>query len=199
MVGRRCYAATNKQTLNPHLRVSVSKNSFSFTSLRGKVPGMGIGFAVHGFIAAPGWYDQEPSLRVFTHNKAVIQSLPELDKDWPFIVRSMFALSPYRTKLEVSVPQYEHMLIHFAASYKDMYLLSADWILKFEAILKKLCAQRAVVYCDIGTRYEWHADWPSEDFLRNPPLLPRKWVLKCYEGGSKEIPYIEAIDGAYPQ
>jgi len=160
---------------------------------------MGIGIVVHGFITAPGWGDQLPSLRVYRHNKAVIQSLPALDPTWPFIVRSMFALSPYRTKLEVTVPQHEHQLIHFAASYKNMYILSADWIFKFEAILKRLWATKAVVYCDWSkVRYEWKADWSSEEFLHNPPLLPKNWNLKCSHSKGVEVAYSEAIEGKYP-
>jgi hypothetical protein len=160
---------------------------------------MGIGVVVHGFITAPGWGDQAPSLRVYRHNKAVIRSLPALDPDWPFIVRSMFALSPYRTKLEVSVPQYEHQLIHFAASYKDMHVLEAAWIFKFEAILKRLFATHAVVYCDWSKiRYEWEASWSSDEFLHDPPVPPKSWTLKCYKCGKAEIQYSEAIDRKYP-
>jgi len=107
---------------------------------------MGIGVAVHGVVKFPGWGNQAPSVRVLRHNRNVIRSLPALDPEWPFITRSMFAFAPYRPALDIAVPQYELALIHFAGSYKNLYLLSDDWIQKFETILGRLCAFRAIVY-----------------------------------------------------
>jgi hypothetical protein len=35
------------------------------------------------------------------------------------------------------VAQYENHVIHFAGDYKNMYLLEADWVRKFEAVLSR--------------------------------------------------------------
>jgi hypothetical protein len=157
---------------------------------------MGIGVAVHGVIQSPGWGNQAPSLKILKHNKSVIRSLPELDPEWPFITRSMFAFAPYRPSNDVTIPQYELALIHFAASYKNMYLLSLEWIRKFEAILGRLCCYNATVYNEFcQTQYVWDAKWSQENIFGDPPLPPQEWSLACYHRERKEIPYAEAIDG----
>jgi hypothetical protein len=159
---------------------------------------MGIGVVVQGYIAAPGWPPQPPSLRVYRLNKAVIQSLPTVDQDWPFIPRSMFALAPYGGKLERRAPQHEHMLIHFAASYKNMYALEAAWVHKFERILARLWWTEAVAYCEFSRiRYVWKSEWSAETFHHDPPILPTKWKLTCYKQEDKEMTTEAAIVGKY--
>jgi hypothetical protein len=163
-----------------------------------RIRGMGIGVAVHGVIEFPGWGRQAPSLRILRHNRNVIRSLPALDPEWPFITRSMFAFAPYRPTNEVTVPQYELALIHFAGSYKNLYFLSADWIRKFEGILGRLCWLKAIVYNEFSqVRYVWDPDWPMEHAMGVPPNPPQRWSLKCYQHGAKEISHAEAIEGPY--
>jgi hypothetical protein len=159
---------------------------------------MGIGIVVHGVIVAPGWANQEPSLRVHRHNRRVIRALPESDAEWPFLTRSMFSFVRLRKTFAHQTPQYEHALIHFAGDYKNMFVLEAAWIRKFEALLAKLCWYEAFVYHEwLKIRYHWAAQWTSESFLSNPPLPPSRWELKCHEMAGSEVPYAQAIEGPY--
>jgi hypothetical protein len=159
---------------------------------------MGIGVVVHGIIKAPGWGSQPASLRVYRLNKSVISALPAIDPHWPFITKSMFAFAPYRTDIDLPLPQYELQVIHFAATYKDMFILQADWIHKFERILAQLWWTDAVVYSDFSLiKYAWTSEWSEESFTHDPPTPPSKWKLACYKQEATPIPLKEAIDGTY--
>jgi hypothetical protein len=110
----------------------------------------------------------------------------------------MFAMGPYRPTYQVTVPQYETTLIHFAGSYKDMFILPTTWIRKFESILARLCCYRAIVYNEFtDIQYVWEAEWSAETFQSVPPKPAARWSLKCYKRGEKEVPHTETIDGMY--
>src|SRR2546426_3154599 len=115
---------------------------------------MGIGVIVHGFIVCPGWGHQVEDQRVFHHNKKVIEQLPVSDPEWPFLTRSMFSMLPLRTAVELCVPQYESQVIHFAGSYKDMFLATPEWLTKFEGLLSRLCWFSAIATI-WSQKYEW--------------------------------------------
>jgi hypothetical protein len=162
---------------------------------------MGIEVIVHGFIEAPGYGGQEPSRRVYRHNRAVIRSLPEVDEVWPFFTRSMFSILPLRNENSVRIPEYGSLVIAFGASYKDMHPgLDANWIHKFERLLSRLCWNRALVWNDFsGLKYVWKlsnsVQW--EGFFCDPPRPPTHWTLHCYQQHLDEIPKTDAIDGPY--
>jgi hypothetical protein len=158
---------------------------------------MGIGVIVHGFIDCLGYGPQANTQRVFDHNNKVIAEIPESDPELLFI-RDMFSVQPFRTSTDVEVPQYESQVIHFAGSYKNMYLLDAQWVKRFESILSKLCWFRAVAYLEFGLlRYEWEVDHKDigDQYDLIPPVPPKRWSFQCSQIKTKEISMIDAIDG----
>lgn len=159
---------------------------------------MGIGVIVHGFIRTPGWGTQDPSERCYAHNQRVIESLPASDPEWPFFTRSMFTIPPLRRSFAVQIPQYETAGIHFLGEYKNMYVLEAAWIRKFEGLLTRLCWIGAKVYVDFGgLLYEWEPSSPYDGCMSNPPIPPKLWKLTCSQLKLEPIPVESAIDGKY--
>src|SRR5262245_8687531 len=106
---------------------------------------MGIGVNVFGYISCPGYGWQEEDQRIYRQNRRVLAHVTLTDAEWPCIARHMFSMLPLWTEKNESIPQYEEQLIHFAASYKNMYWIEHAWFEKFENILGKLCWLRAVV------------------------------------------------------
>lgn len=161
---------------------------------------MGIGVIVHGFIESTGYGHQVESRRIYRHNRAVIRTLPELDTDWPFVTRSMFSLLPIRKKFEVSIPQYESLVIAFGASYKNMYVLEAAWIRKFERLLSMLCWDRAGAFLEFsGLHYRWDvpSDQQQSNYFADPPHPPRQWSLKVMKFDEMPLPLSENVVGTY--
>jgi hypothetical protein len=159
---------------------------------------MGNQLLVHGFIACPGWGQQEADRRVFHHNNKVIEQLPISDSQYPFFTKTMFSVLPLRTSLEQQVPQYETHLIHFAATYKDGVTLPADWLSKFESLLSKLCWYDATAICS-GYAYQWavNRQTADEQFELNPPIPCSKWRFDCIELLERPADKSVAIDGAF--
>jgi hypothetical protein len=60
---------------------------------------------------------------------AAIDALPVADTVWPFLSRSMFGFT--------ASPQYRDGIIHFGASYKDIWGHWIEWEAKFEALISK--------------------------------------------------------------
>ena len=159
---------------------------------------MGIGVVIHGYIECPGYAWQAEDKRIYRANRRVILGLPVSDPEYPFITRDMFSVLPLRPTLERRVAQYENHVIHFAGDYKNMYALDADWIRKFEAILSRLCWNRAVVTLDFSSfRYEWTVtDWNQKFAYRsNPPRPPTHWSFKCYRTELRPLAAGEAVNG----
>ena len=161
---------------------------------------MGIGVIVHGYIECPGYGWQGADKRVFHQNRRVIDRLPESDPEWPFFTRNMFSILPLRASLEQCIPQYEEQIIHFAGSYKNMFVLEAVWLSKFERLLSKLCWFSAVAIVEFSKlRYEWSVDIEAvaDQYRCDPPVPPDKWSFRCCRFDLRSIPQNEAIDGTF--
>jgi hypothetical protein len=159
---------------------------------------MGVGVVMHGFIECPGFAWTPETKRIYRANRRVILGLPVSDPEWPFITRDMFSLLPLRPKWERHVAQYENQIIHFAGDYKNMIVLEADWVRKFEALLSRLCWYQAVVELEFTRlRYEWRVsfDHTGERYRGNPPRPPTEWSFACCSMERKPLPLGEAIDG----
>lgn len=78
-----------------------------------------------------------------TTNKKAILALPTVD-DWPFLVQEMFSFPRFR--MDGSVGQTN--VIHFGMSYKGVEYEWSEWINKFEALLKSMYWQSAVVHLE---------------------------------------------------
>src|SRR5262249_33860714 len=124
---------------------------------------MGVNVVVHGFIETPGLGYSEVMRPMHQQNCAVINSLPVTDDEWPFFTQSMFSVPELGSDQDpvrgLRAPYYESIVIAFAGSYKNMYLLDAAWIRKFERLLSRLCWLRARVYNDFGSvAFTWDVD-----------------------------------------
>ncbi|MFO1512513.1 MAG: hypothetical protein U1F83_06300 [Verrucomicrobiota bacterium] len=159
---------------------------------------MGECLLIHGFIACPGWGRDEADRRVLHHNSKVIEQLPVSDSEWPFLTKTMFASLPLRTSRDQNVPQYDTHLIHFAATYKGGFLLSANWLKKFEGLLSKLCWFDVTVICS-GYAYQWVVDRQTagEQFGSNPPIPCSKWRFYYVELFEKPASKEDSIDGVF--
>jgi hypothetical protein len=159
---------------------------------------MGIGVVIHGYIECPGYGYEADTKRVYRANRRVILGLPVSDSEWPFMTRDMFSQLPLRPKVDRCIAQYEHQLIHFAGDYKNMYLLEADWVRKFESLLAKLCWYRAVVMLEFSAlRYEWETsfDHIGGRYREDPPRPPTEWSLQCFRTEKQLLSIDEALDG----
>jgi hypothetical protein len=159
---------------------------------------LGIGAIVHGYIQCPGYAYTAETKRVYRVNRRIILSLPVSDTDWPFITRDMFSVLPLRPSWGRRIPQYENHVIHFAGDYKDMYVLEAEWVKKFEGLLSRLCWYRAVVIVEFSAlRYEWEVslEHSVERYRGDPPQPPTEWSFQCYRTDRRPLPQNEAIDG----
>jgi hypothetical protein len=158
---------------------------------------MGIGVILHGYIECPGYARAAETRRVYRANRRVILGLPVSDPDWPFITRDMFSVLPLRPTWDRRVAQYENHVIHFAGDYKNMHVLEADWVRKFEGLLSRLCWYRAVVMLEFGLRYEWEVafDHIGERYNGNPPRPPTEWSFTCHRVERRPMSVMEAVDG----
>jgi len=88
------------------------------------------------------------------HNDQKLQMLPLEDK-WPPVSRHMFACPPW----DAPMINFRTRPIHFAASLKEVDFELRDWLDKFEALLRQLYWEKAVVHFDgayIGSqKFEW--------------------------------------------
>ena len=161
---------------------------------------MGIGVIVHGYIECPGWGWQAEDRRVFHQNRRVLQKLPDSDPEWPFLTGNMFSMLPLRSSYDRCIPQYEVQIIHFAAVYKDCFIIEADWLAKFERLLSMLCWFSAVAIVEFSSlRYEWSVDIArvAEQYRQHPPVPPGDWSFRCYRLESQPLSPAEAIDGEF--
>jgi hypothetical protein len=90
-----------------------------------------------------------------------LEALPTED-DWPPLCKSMFGWPPVKAPLI----GYEHRMVHFAASMKNVDFALRDWLDKFESLLRKLFWNEAYVRVEqgyIGTHeFRWK---PKKDWL----------------------------------
>jgi hypothetical protein len=142
---------------------------------------MGIGVDIFGYIRCPGYGWQKEDQRIFRHNRRVIAHLPLTDDEWPYVTRRMFSMLPLWTEMNKSVPQYQDQLIHFAASYKNMYSIEDEWFIKFEKTLAQLCWLDAVVINGFSNdEYRWKAESTTYlgQYTRQPPVPPSRWTFE---------------------
>jgi hypothetical protein len=160
---------------------------------------MAIGVVVYGVIQCPAWGWSADGKRLYRHNRRVISHLPESDADWPFLTKGMFSVPPLRVQSERRVPQYEHQIIHFAGEYKNMVILEAAWIRKFELLLSKLCWYSATVTNDFSKiQYDWAVSLGGEQtrgYLDNVPRPPSEWSFRCSGIDLRPLTRTEAVDG----
>lgn len=159
---------------------------------------MGIGVIIHGYIECPGYAFTAETKRIYRANRREILGLPVSDAEWPFITRDMFSMLPLRPTRDRRVAQYESQIIHFAGTYKNMCVLEADWLRKFESPLAELCWYRAAVMLEFsGLRYEWEVsfDHIADRYRENPPRPPTKWSFQCFRMGQTPLSIDEAIAG----
>jgi hypothetical protein len=152
---------------------------------------MGMGVTIHGYIATPSIIEGE--LDEYRHNRLVIRSIPV---DWAnhWIIRGMFNMPRYRHGKGASIPHYDVAPISFAANYKEMLRIPVEWIAEFEAILRRLYWEEAIVISEFTTiRYEWSL----EPGVVNNPAHPADFKLRCSAGKLEELPFDLAIDGDY--
>ncbi len=106
---------------------------------------------------------------------------------------------PLRRTSERRIPQYEHQVIHFAGEYKNMYVLEADWVRKFEErLLSRLCWCRAVVIVEFThLLYEWKVPWNHVEtrYLSDPPQPPTEWSFRCSKIERQAVAEADAVEG----
>jgi hypothetical protein len=158
---------------------------------------MGVGIIVHGYIVSPHYFAAPESNRIHRANRRVLRGLPVSDSEWPFITREMFSLLPLRRTSERRIPQYEHQVIHFAGEYKNMYVLEADWVLKFEErLLSRLCWYRAAVIVEFThLLYEWEVPRNHVGYRSDPPEPPTQWSFRCSRIQAQALVVSDAVDG----
>jgi len=129
---------------------------------------------IYGFINGPTWRSDD-FYRLHRLNASVISSLPEIDKEFPFINQSMFSIPD-----EQGI--FRQQIITFGASYKTLEYEWDVWLGKFENILKSLYWWEAKIHADFELMgkydYEWKTD-PDEIGEKNwhadPPMPCVKW------------------------
>ncbi len=122
---------------------------------------MGVHTSIHGYIKeawsgsrANGYEELWNQLRsndrtLKLHNESVLGALPEED-GWPPMTRHMFGWAPPTD----AVITYKGRPFHFAASLKDVDFEVRDWLDKFEALLRHMYWEDAVVH--VQTAYLGH-------------------------------------------
>ena len=100
----------------------------------------------------------------------------------------------YRRGKSSSVPHYDVAPISFAANYKEMLRLPAEWLAESEAILRTMYWSEAIAVSEFtGIRYEWSV----EPGTVHDPARPGNFKLRCTAGNMEEPPYDVAVDGDY--
>ena len=152
---------------------------------------MGERCSLSGHIQSP-WYfrgtDEDVS-RLEKENQRVISELPELG-EWPYLTRGMFAFSPNATFLRSEVTTtFRGQVIYFGGSFSKLYLDWAEWLEKFESLLRRLYWEHATAtlipeLIEPNT-YHWTATHETlERFSSTPPIPVQDWE---FEGGPRSF------------
>lgn len=105
------------------------------------------------------------------HNLAQIQTLP--------VIRA-YLISPMFSLVQQGAHAYYGGHVHFAAGYKELYCLDADWIDEFESLLSRLYWSRAVaVVAWSQERYVWTSDYSSESHKHKPNSVVGRARFEC--------------------
>lgn len=101
------------------------------------------------------------------HNLQVLGSLP---RSGTYLVRGTFSLLP-----QSRGHSYYGALIHFAAGYKEFWVLNDDWIAEYEALLERLSwSSSEVIHTYTGQRYTWGSrEIAGSSSIRGTPISGR--------------------------
>ena len=132
---------------------------------------MGHQSIVYGFIEGFSAASSARNKLLCHLNEKVIQELPDAD-EWPFIVKSMFSVTPS----DLVTVSYNCQFIHFGASYKEVESAWEEWLEKFEMLLSKLFWMSAQVHLQtelVGSYvYAWEATKDGLSGINNEPPQP---------------------------
>jgi hypothetical protein len=113
--------------------------------------------------------------------------LPEADQ-WPPLSRGMFSFSPNETFLRGHVTTtFRGQVIYFGGSFSKLYLGWAEWLEKFESLLRGLYWEHAVVALVTELMghftYRWDATLKATELSSaKPPVPVREWE---FSGGPR--------------
>ena len=105
------------------------------------------------------------SCALWHHNRRVIRSLPSQD-DWPFLTRHMFSASPMfgsRCDAARTTATYRGPVVYFGGSFSSIYTQWQEWLEKFEALLRRMYWEHAVVILVTEWMGQHVYRWDAED------------------------------------
>jgi hypothetical protein len=124
--------------------------------------------------------------RLWHHNRRVLRSLPN-DDDWPYLGRRMFAATPLFNSglVDFLTPTYRGPVIYFGGSFSSIFEWS-EWLAKFEALLRRLYWEHAVVVLVTEWMGQHHYRWKAKtDFFdADAPKPITEWT---FEGGPRSF------------
>ena len=145
-----------------------------------------------------GCGDDERRRLLRDSNRRVIESLPD-DGEWPSLPASMFSITG-RGAGSPNMAEYRGRVIHFGASHNQLLDSFATWRAKFEALLRRLYWNEAMVMVSTECWGHYVFRWmPSElavdGFLEDPPRPVSDWTFEAwYLGGSGEMKELSSED-----
>lgn len=130
---------------------------------------------IYGYINGAVW-NSEDYYKLHRLNSEIINLVPNVDNNFPFINRSMFSIPD-----EQGV--FRQQIITFGASYKTLEYEWDLWLEKFENILKKLYWWDAKIFVDFEVMgqyvYEWEIDLNKrENWWKDKPEPITEWNYK---------------------
>ena len=132
------------------------------------------------------WYfrgTDEDTRLLEEHNRRVISELPEVDV-FPPLTRGMFSFSPNESfHREHVTTTFRGQVIYFGGSFSKLYLDWAEWLEKFESLLKRLYWEHAVVVLVTELMGHFTCRWDAtheahELFSANPPVPVQEWTFE---------------------
>ena len=86
--------------------------------------------------------------RLWAHNRLVLNSLPDdHEEKRPYLGKRMFSMSPMMNRVSPGLlePTYRGSVIYFGGSFSSLCGEWAEWLFKFEELLRRLYWEHAVV------------------------------------------------------
>lgn len=130
---------------------------------------MGHQTIIYGQISGATWkYEDHDKLHRL--NTEVINALPDMDAEFPFLNRSMFAIPNEQGT-------YGEQVIAFGASYKSLEYEWHSWLHKFESLLQKLYWVDVIIHAEFEVMGNFTYKWFVNHELIRPnwhqePLQP---------------------------
>lgn len=168
---------------------------------------MGMEAVVYGFIQGPSRPHEAPNMydafskypekqRMYMErdrkllekvhqNLQAISALPEEDT-WPFLSRSMFSSS--RNSIQTT---YKSQIIHFGASFKEIEWAWEEWLMKFEALLRKMYWDEVHLHLisEAWNASSFHYIWKDDDEKAIYPDHADPVDRWTFSGGPRTFPY----------